>query len=45
MRADQTIAIKKETKDALEQLKKYDRETFDDIIGRLVTHYKTFKPK
>jgi len=39
MRADQTVAVKKETKERLLLLKKYDRETFDDIINRLLDEY------
>ena len=44
MRADQTIAVRTETKERLMLLKKYDRETFDDIINRILDEYdKKFK--
>ena len=36
MRADSTIAITKKTKEKLITLKRYDRETFDDIINRIL---------
>ena len=36
MRADRTIAVTEETKKKLRRLKKYERETFDDIINRLL---------
>lgn len=36
MRADHTIAITLETKKKLMLLKKWDRETYDDVINRLM---------
>ena len=43
MRADSTIAITKKTKEKLITLKRYDRETFDDILNRLTDSYMEMK--
>ena len=39
MRADRTIAVTQETREKLRGLKRYHRETMDDIINRLLGQY------
>lgn len=36
MASDQSIKISKKTKDLLDKEKKYDRETYDYVINRLL---------
>ena len=39
MRADLTVAVTQKTKEKLRGLKRYERETFDDIINRMIEQY------
>jgi len=43
MRADSTIAVTKKTKEKLIILKRYDRETFDDLLNRLMDSHAEMK--
>lgn len=36
MRADSTIAVTQETRERMKKFKRYDRETYDDLINRLL---------
>lgn len=46
MVTDTSIGISKETKKRLEGIKQYPRETFDDILNRLLDMYdKKFEQK
>ena len=43
MRDDTTIAVMKSTRQKLEDLKIHDRETFDDLLNRIVNEINKLK--
>ena len=45
MPTNRTIAITEETKEKLIVMKIYPRETFDDIVNRLIDEYKKHQKK
>jgi len=45
MRDDTTIAIMRTTRQKLDDLKIHERETFDDLLNRLLTEIKNYRKK
>ena len=43
MPATEPIRVRRETKEELNRLKVHPRETYDDVITRLIEEYKRYK--